>query len=94
MQLWNDDQECETLAPVTGERKLRNEKNLRTLRQFIALILAEVHEPKSYTETMESTEKHDWNTATDEEIASLKKNPTCDLVELPIRRRDISNCWV
>lgn len=51
-------------------------------------------EPKSYQEAMRSKERIQWGLANDEEMDSLNKNKTWDIVEKPVKKRVIGCKWV
>lgn len=86
-------QVSETPLSTTG-RQLRDKKILKAPRRLIELMVAEVNEPKNYTEAMMSAEKAHWSTAMEEEMTSLEENSTWDLVKLPAGHKAISNRWI
>ena len=49
--------------------------------------------PDSYASATECTEADLWKSAVEEEMASLKKNHTWDLKELPANKKVISSRW-
>lgn len=51
-------------------------------------------EPRTYTEAMNSVEKHQWKMAMFAEFESLKENETWSLVKLPDDRKAIGSKWV
>ena len=51
-------------------------------------------EPTSYKEAMRSANKENWEAAVKEELKSINKNQTWDLVELPEGRKAIGSKWV
>jgi hypothetical protein len=51
-------------------------------------------EPKSVREVVDSTEGKLWKDAMVEEMESLHKNETWDLVELPNGRKHVGSKWV
>jgi len=55
---------------------------------------AEIAEPSTIDEALQSEYAKEWKTAADLEYASLMKNDTWDLVELPEGRRKIDCKWV
>lgn len=57
-------------------------------------MLAEIDEPESFSQAVNSSDKQHWKKAMEEEIASLKENSTWSLVELPAGRKAISNHWI
>jgi hypothetical protein len=56
--------------------------------------IAEEHEPVHYHEACESVDASHWRSAMEEEMESLRKNNTWDLVELPRDRKAIGCRWV
>ncbi|KMQ87258.1 retrovirus-related pol polyprotein from transposon tnt 1-94 [Lasius niger] len=64
------------------------------IRRLIELMLAEIDEPKSFSQAVNSSNKQHWKKAMEEEIASLKENSTWSLVELPAGCKAISNRWI
>ncbi|KAK8957981.1 hypothetical protein KSP39_PZI000375 [Platanthera zijinensis] len=60
--------------------------------EFILLI--DAGEPESYVEAVESTEKSQWMVAMQEEMQSLQKNHTYDLVRLPKGKKALKNRWI
>ena len=82
------------------EYQLAKDRERRTIRppkrygyaDLIAYALATSHEidetePKSYKEAVNSTSKVEWQKAMDDEIASLYKNNTWELMRKPNNRR-------
>lgn len=55
---------------------------------------ASVDEPQTYAEAMRSSKSHEWKIAIDDELRSLEKNGTWDLVDLPPNKRPIHSKWV
>lgn len=51
-------------------------------------------EPQSYSEAMLGAESKLWRGSTDEEMVSLKKNHTWDLVDRPKKKKVIGCKWV
>lgn len=56
--------------------------------------LTDAGELQSYEEVMTSNEKKEWAKAIKDEMQSLHKNHTYDLVELPNGRQSLKNKWV
>ena len=54
----------------------------------------ETDEPKSYQEAMRSKDRDLWNAASEDEMVSLDKNETWDLVQRPEKKRVIGCKWV
>ena len=50
--------------------------------------------PATYREAMQSDEKDEWSTAMGEELQSLHKNQTWELVPLPQGKKVIGCKWV
>lgn len=60
----------------------------------LAAVDAELSEPLTYQEAMDSPQANEWVAAMDEELASLKKNDALELTEIPQKRNIIENRWV
>ncbi|KAJ9697483.1 hypothetical protein PVL29_009344 [Vitis rotundifolia] len=58
------------------------------------LLLSDGGEPKSYQEVLLHDEKKEWLRAMHEEMKSLHKNNTYELMELPKGKRALKNKWV
>ena len=58
------------------------------------LLLTDSGEPKTYDEVMQVETKQKWEQGMKEEMDSLVKNQTWDLVKLPARKRALQNKWV
>ncbi|GKV30830.1 hypothetical protein SLEP1_g39605 [Rubroshorea leprosula] len=58
------------------------------------LALSEEHEPTSFKEACESVNFDQWRGAMEEEMESLHKNKTWDLVQLPEGRKAIGCRWI
>jgi len=58
------------------------------------LLLTDSDEPECYEEALQVEAKDKWELAMDEEIESLMKNQTWDLVELSESKRALHNKWV
>uniref|UniRef100_A0A1Y1K2V0 Retrovirus-related Pol polyprotein from transposon TNT 1-94 n=1 Tax=Photinus pyralis TaxID=7054 RepID=A0A1Y1K2V0_PHOPY len=71
----------------------RNRRNLHCTKRLIETMIAEVDEPKSYQEAVESPESRHWKQAMEEEMQSLIENHTWILVDLPENRKAITNRW-
>ncbi|CAL8162132.1 unnamed protein product [Prunus armeniaca] len=59
-----------------------------------ALSVIKVDIPTNFTETVSNREEKQWREAIDDEMLSLKKNKTWELVELPKGRKVIGCKWV
>lgn len=60
----------------------------------LAILLCAEVAPQSYKEAINSSNANDWRIAVDSEMASIIKNDTWILVELPANRKAIRNKWV
>src|SRR5271163_1433232 len=58
------------------------------------LLLTDSGEPESYDEAMQVDTKQKWEQGIKEEMDSLIKNQTWDLVKLPTGKRVLQNKWV
>lgn len=56
--------------------------------------IQELKEPKTYQQALESEEKVQWLAAMQDEMESLKKNQTWELVELPEDKSALGSKWV
>ena len=65
-----------------------------TTARHTALFVAEIEEPTSLKEALESEHALNWKAAADSEYESLIENETWELVELPPGRKAISCRWV
>lgn len=52
------------------------------------------NEPRSYEEAMRSKDSEKWNARMDDEMESLRKNRTWDLVDLPKGKKTIGCKWI
>ncbi|KAH9767149.1 hypothetical protein KPL71_011170 [Citrus sinensis] len=86
------------LAKVRERRTIRPPKRYG-YADLIAYALATSHEidetePKSYKEAVNSTSKVEWQKAMDDEITSLYRNNTWQLVRKPDNRRLVGCKWI
>jgi hypothetical protein len=51
-------------------------------------------EPATYTEAIASVDHEKWIAAIQEEIKSLEKNDTCDVVRLPKQNKVVRCKWI
>ncbi|KAK8936121.1 hypothetical protein KSP39_PZI013254 [Platanthera zijinensis] len=58
------------------------------------VLLTDAGEPESYDEAVKSTEKRQWMDAMQDEMQSLQKNHTYDLVRLPKGKKALKNRWI
>lgn len=61
---------------------------------FVTSHEVEVDEPKNYFKTIQSPYKLEWQKSIDEEIASLHKNNTWELVKKPNSRKTMGCKWI
>jgi hypothetical protein len=52
------------------------------------------HEPLNYSEAIFSTDSKKWMGAMHEEMESLEKNDTCDVVCLPLKKKTVKCKWI
>ena len=58
------------------------------------LLMIDSSEPKFYEEAMQVETRKKWQQGMNEEMDSLVRNQTWDLVKLPIEKRELQNKWV
>ena len=58
------------------------------------LLMSDFGEPKCYEEAMQVETKKKWDQGIDEEMDSLVRNQTWDLVKLHVGKRVLQNKWV
>jgi len=75
------------------ERTLRRSERIKNKTKHCAN-LAEISEPRTYREAIESENSSDWLEATQREIDSLNLNKTWKLVEKPRNTNIIGSRWV
>lgn len=76
-------------------RALRDRRQLRQPARYEEFaMIAEVDEPQTFTEAMQSSECGKWQVAMTDEMTSLLQNNTWELVEKPVDRAVIKNRWV
>jgi hypothetical protein len=77
------------------DRALRDRRQLRQPARYDDFaMIAEVDEPQTFTEAMQSSECDKWQAAMTDEMTSLLHNNTWELVEKPVDRAVIKNRWV
>ena len=72
---------------------LRDRKPTQHFSYFVDA-LVDANEPKCYSEAMSSDERNDWMLAMKDEINSLHKNETWQLVDRPSKKRIVPCKWV
>jgi hypothetical protein len=77
----------------------RARREIRKLAKFIdmvayALPMFEDDIPSTYKEVVRTSESNEWKKAMDDEMQSLHKNQTWDLVQLPKGKKEIGCKWV
>ena len=58
------------------------------------ILVSEEGEPTDFQQVCEDEHNKEWTKAMEEEMNSLRKNRTWELVELPKERRALQNKWV
>ena len=89
-----NEQAWETPATSAAGRQLRDRQNMQAPKRLVEMMVAEIIEPKNYSDAMKTTEKAHWIEAMKEEMISLEENSTWDLVDLPTGHKIISNRWI
>jgi hypothetical protein len=87
---------------IAADRARRASKPVKRLIEecnvSYALIVAEeiegVAEPSDYSEAITSADCNNWMTAMQDEMESLEKNGTWDLVKLPKDKKSVSCKWI
>ena len=75
----------------------RSTKECKPSRRYTSdeyLLLSDGEKPESYQEVLLHDEKKEWLRAMHEEMKSLHKNNTYELIELPKGKRALKNKWV
>eukprot|EP00253_Pinus_taeda_P029664 PITA_29664 len=82
--------------PITQRRSTRERKTPKRYEDYASSfsLIIEVGEPSCYQEAVDDTYSEKWKMAMEEEIDSLAKNSTRDLVELPKGRSVVRCKWV
>ena len=78
-------------SPVPLRRGDRNEKKSTRYSNNKYVLLTDEREPKSFEEAMDHEHKHKWIEAMQDEMKSLYKNKTCQLMKLPISKKALKN---
>ena len=92
----------DSLNPILLERSLSDIYSQLDKEQLVELQSTAVfvntafmiNEPSTYNAAMRISHKTDWQRAMNDELNSLLKNHTWDLVPLPLGRHSIKNKWV
>lgn len=81
---------------ITPRRSKRSNKGIppRRLIDEIGFMVAENREPSTYKEALKCIDNEKWVNAMREEMNSLQKNQTWELVKLPANRKPIGCKWV
>ena len=56
--------------------------------------MTDSHEPEFFEEAMQVETRNKWEQGMDEEVDSLVRNQTWDLVKFPVEKRALQNKWV
>lgn len=83
-----------SVSPSPPRRQLRNRATVKAPERLVEMTIIETDEPKSYQEAIQSEEKDVWKRAMEDENNSLAENFTWKLVQLPEKRKSISNRWL
>jgi hypothetical protein len=90
------------IQPMVVDRPVRVRKPVKRLieecNMSFALNCAEEvdysAEPSTYTEVIVSGDREKWVVAMQEEMQSLEKNGTCDIVRLPVGKKAVRCKWI
>ena len=82
--------------PVTLRRSTRERKTPKRYEDYASsfALITEDGEPSCYQEPVDDIDSEKWKTSMEEEMDSLYKNNTWDLVELPEGRSVVGCKWV
>ena len=89
-----EQQEPQTPASVVRRSTRLSRPPERYSPSLYYLLLTDSGEPESYDEAMQVDTKQKWEQGMKEEMDSLVKNQTWDLVKLHVRKRALQNKWV
>jgi len=87
-------QELPQQRPRKSTQRLIAESANNSYALTIAQEIGEKGEPKNYSEAISSDDSTKWIAAMQEEVESLLKNQTWELVKLPEGKRVISYKWI
>ena len=93
-QPWFIARELPQQRPRTPTERLIAESTNIAYALTIAQEMGEESEPKNYSEAISNDDSGKWIAAMQEEVESLLKNETWELVELPEGKRVISCKWI
>ena len=86
----NDDEFSPSSDCLTPE--LKSHYNLRN--RMCNIMMVDVYEPSNFKQALDSENSDEWKKAMNDEMDSLIKNETWDLVDKPVHVRILSNRWV
>ena len=72
----------------------QNDADIPNVRNEEITLLAHGEEPQSYAEAIASPDRAEWEAAMEEELNSIARLGTFELVHLPSRRKAIGTVWV
>ncbi|KAK8921663.1 hypothetical protein KSP39_PZI019972 [Platanthera zijinensis] len=79
-------------VPLVRSERVRRPNTRYSPHEYI--LLTDSGEPESYVEAQSAEDREAWTAAMEEELYSLQKNETYDLVPLPKGKRALKNKWV
>ncbi|CAL5341241.1 unnamed protein product [Camellia sinensis] len=85
------------LPETVGPQLRRSTREFKPSTKYPAseyILLTDEGEPESFQEAQNHKEKSSWQQSMQEEMQSLQKNQTYDLVKLPQGRKALQNKWV
>ena len=91
-----DESEVDRLIPVPDmSRPLRNRRSPQRFGEWATVADVEIeNDPKTYKQAMKSPNAKQWENAMKEELSSLNKHNTWDLVDLPAGKNLVGCKWV
>jgi hypothetical protein len=83
-------------APAAPLRRSSRDRvpNTRYASGQYVVLLSDGSEPECFSEAMKDENKKEWNKAMQEEMDSLHKNHTYELVKLPKGKKVLKNKWL
>ena len=93
--LENQEQQLVTKNPATLRKSTRLSRPLeRFFGSLYYLLMTDSGELECYEDAMHVETRKKWEQGMDEEMDSLVRNQTWDLVKLPAKKRALQNKWV
>ena len=89
-------EQLQILEPIATSRPRRESRKPARYTDTVAYALPVVDDdiPVTYREAVQSSESDEWKSAMDDEMQSLRKNNTWELVQLPKGKKTIGCKWI